>query len=116
MIGSRSIVAPARHFLDCTVHSSSQTPDAMTNDNHLTPEETLAIDCQGLTYAFSEGLESALDGVDLKLKKGDRCLLVGANGGKLVICYGYGVVCPLGSDRLLRFPSIIHCIGDAGTC
>lgn len=52
----------------------------MTTDQP-TPEEVLAIDCQGLTYAFAEGLESALDGVDLSLKKGDRCLLVGANGG-----------------------------------
>jgi ABC-type Mn2+/Zn2+ transport system ATPase subunit len=48
----------------------------------LTPEEVLAIDCTGLTYAFAEGLESALDGVDLQLSKGDRCLVVGANGGK----------------------------------
>jgi CCR4-NOT complex subunit CAF16 len=47
----------------------------------MTPEEVLAIDCTGLTYAFAEGLESALDGVDLQLKKGDRCLVVGANGG-----------------------------------
>ena len=55
----------------------------MTNpDLTPTPEETLAIDCEGLTYAFSEGLESALNGVDLKLKRGDRCLLVGANGGE----------------------------------
>lgn len=54
----------------------------MTTDIELTNEETLAIDCQGLTYAFAEGLESALDGVDLQLKKGDRCLLVGANGGQ----------------------------------
>lgn len=54
----------------------------MTIDTQLTDEETLAIDCQGLTYAFAEGLESALDGVDLQLKRGDRCLLVGANGGK----------------------------------
>lgn len=49
----------------------------------MTPEEVLAIDCTGLTYAFAEGLESALDGVDLQLKKGDRCLVVGANGGML---------------------------------
>jgi len=50
-------------------------------DQELTAEEVLAIDCQGLTYAFAEGLESALDGVDLQLKRGDRCLVVGANGG-----------------------------------
>jgi len=54
---------------------------ASTENPELTPEETLAIDCTGLTYAFAEGLESALDGVDLQLKKGDRCLVVGANGG-----------------------------------
>jgi CCR4-NOT complex subunit CAF16 len=54
---------------------------ASTTNPELTPEETLAIDCQGLTYAFAEGLESALDGVDLQLQKGDRCLVVGANGG-----------------------------------
>lgn len=56
----------------------------MTNDITLTEAETLAIDCTGLTYAFAEGLESALDGVDLQLKKGDRCLLVGANGGMYI--------------------------------
>lgn len=49
----------------------------------------LAIDCQGLTYAFSEGLESALEDVELKLERGDRCLLVGANGG------GFGTLPPV---------------------
>lgn len=57
----------------------------MANEIQMTEDETLAIDCQGLTYAFAEGLESALDGVDLSLKKGDRCLLVGANGGMLCL-------------------------------
>jgi len=61
----------------------------MTTDQapEMTPEEVLAIDCIGLEYAFAEGLESALDGVDLQLKKGDRCLLVGANGGMFLMTF-----------------------------
>lgn len=67
-----------------SILASKQT-GMTTSDSTLTAEETLAIDCEGLTYAFSEGLESALDGVDLKLKRGDRCLLVGANGGESIL-------------------------------
>lgn len=41
----------------------------------------LALDCQGLTFAFKEGAEPVLEGINLELKRGDRCLLIGANGG-----------------------------------
>ena len=46
-------------------------------------EGPLAIDCENLVYSFNPGenAESVLDGIDLKLAKGDRCLLIGANGG-----------------------------------
>lgn len=42
-----------------------------------------AIDCQDLTFAHNTGLEPVLEHVTLELQRGDRCLLVGANGGKL---------------------------------
>jgi len=71
----------SRHHRSLLFFQQSLNKMTSTENPELTPEETLAIDCTGLTYAFAEGLESALDGVDLQLKKGDRCLVVGANGG-----------------------------------
>lgn len=44
-------------------------------------DSTLAIDCQNLSFAFSEGSETVLKDINLELKRGSRCLLVGANGG-----------------------------------
>lgn len=48
--------------------------------------DPLAIDCENLVYSFNPGenAESVLDGIDLKLARGDRCLLIGANGGQSV--------------------------------
>lgn len=48
-------------------------------------DELLAIDCQDLTFSFTEGAEPVLQNVNVQLKRGDRCLLLGANGGKLLI-------------------------------
>lgn len=45
-------------------------------------DDAHTINCQDLTYSFTEGSESALTGATLQLPKGARCLLVGANGGK----------------------------------
>lgn len=43
--------------------------------------DELAIDCQSLTYSWKEGDDPVLENVNLELQKGDRCLLLGANGG-----------------------------------
>lgn len=43
--------------------------------------DQLAIDCQSLTYSWKEGDDPVLENVNLELRKGDRCLLLGANGG-----------------------------------
>ena len=44
--------------------------------------EPLAIDVQGLTYAFPGGRgDDALTDATLQLGRGSRCLLIGANGG-----------------------------------
>lgn len=43
--------------------------------------DELAIDCHSLTYSWKEGDDPVLENVDLELQKGDRCLLLGANGG-----------------------------------
>ncbi|WVF72678.1 hypothetical protein IAT40_007496 [Kwoniella sp. CBS 6097] len=48
----------------------------MTINNTDTP----ALDCQKLTYSWVEGTEPVLDNVNIELKQGDRCLLLGANG------------------------------------
>lgn len=46
------------------------------------PDE-LAIDCRDLTFSFAAtDPEPVLNGVTLQLERGDRCLLVGANGGE----------------------------------
>lgn len=44
-------------------------------------DDAHTINCQDLTYSFTEGSESALTGATLQLPRGARCLLVGANGG-----------------------------------
>jgi len=43
----------------------------------------LAIDCKDLTFSHNTGLPPVLEHVTLELQRGDRCLLVGANGGTL---------------------------------
>lgn len=45
-------------------------------------DELLALDCRDLTFSFKEGDEPVLEDVNLQLKRGDRCLLIGANGGQ----------------------------------
>lgn len=40
-----------------------------------------AIDCQDLTFAWKDGEDPVLEDINLNLVKGDRCLLLGANGG-----------------------------------
>ncbi|KAK1927015.1 P-loop containing nucleoside triphosphate hydrolase protein [Papiliotrema laurentii] len=40
----------------------------------------LGVDCQNLSFSFNEGDEPVLQGVNLQLPQGSRCLLVGANG------------------------------------
>ncbi|WVQ82024.1 hypothetical protein IAT38_004152 [Cryptococcus sp. DSM 104549] len=42
--------------------------------------DTLALDCQSLTYSWKEGDDPVLEDVTLQLERGDRCLLLGANG------------------------------------
>jgi CCR4-NOT complex subunit CAF16 len=44
--------------------------------------EVLAIDCPDLTFAWAADAEPVLDNVQLQLQRGDRCLLIGANGGE----------------------------------
>ncbi|KAK4684686.1 CCR4-NOT complex subunit CAF16, partial [Tremellales sp. Uapishka_1] len=39
-----------------------------------------AIDCQDLVYAYDPNGIPELNGVDLNLRRGDRCMLIGANG------------------------------------
>jgi ABC-type transport system involved in cytochrome bd biosynthesis fused ATPase/permease subunit len=51
-----------------------------------TEKEQLALDCVGLDFAFVTGGENVLEGINLQLGKGARCLLVGANGGEPVCC------------------------------
>lgn len=51
----------------------------------MTTPDLAAIDCQNLSFAFAEGQKPVLDGISLDLKRGDRCLLVGANGGELTV-------------------------------
>jgi CCR4-NOT complex subunit CAF16 len=41
-----------------------------------------AIDCQNLTFAWKDGIDPVLENINLELQRGDRCLLIGANGGK----------------------------------
>ena len=41
----------------------------------------LAVDCRLLSFSFDKDSEKVLEDVDLQLEPGDRCLLVGANGG-----------------------------------
>lgn len=62
-------------------------------------DDTLAIDCQDLTFAFAEGQDPVLNNVNIQLKRGDRCLLLGANGGELGIL---AVLTPAGKSTLLR--------------
>lgn len=45
------------------------------------PTNVAAIDCNKLTFAWRDGEEPVLHDMDLQLKRGDRCLLIGANGG-----------------------------------
>ncbi|ODN78989.1 hypothetical protein L202_04500 [Cryptococcus amylolentus CBS 6039] len=39
-----------------------------------------ALDVRDLTYSWKEGDDPVLQGVEIQLKKGERCLLLGANG------------------------------------
>jgi CCR4-NOT complex subunit CAF16 len=48
-------------------------------------DEQFTINCTGLDFAFKEGGENVLEGIDLQLEKGSRCLLVGANGGEYLV-------------------------------
>ncbi|ORX38627.1 P-loop containing nucleoside triphosphate hydrolase protein [Kockovaella imperatae] len=43
-------------------------------------ESHLAIDCHKLDFSWNQDSELVLEGVDLNLGKGSRCLLIGANG------------------------------------
>ena len=45
----------------------------------------LAIDCRLLTFSFDKDSDKVLEDVDLQLEPGDRCLLVGANGGMYLV-------------------------------
>ena len=55
---------------------------AMGSTSAAKGDGTLAIDCQKLDFAFNAEGETVLNGVDLQLERGSRCLLIGANGGE----------------------------------
>lgn len=56
----------------------------MTKASRELPDPSLqAIDCRELFFSFTEGAETVLQGVNLQLEQGSRCLLVGANGGTI---------------------------------
>jgi ABC-type transport system involved in cytochrome bd biosynthesis fused ATPase/permease subunit len=76
-------ILPAGTAISRISNTNTNAPKHLHHTMTVPTSEHPAIDCQGLTYAFSEGLESALENVDLKLERGDRALLVGANGGEL---------------------------------
>jgi ABC-type multidrug transport system fused ATPase/permease subunit len=75
------------HLCLSTLHLDRTIPHLLYNHIKMvaktTPNdpELLAIDCQDLRYTFEGASETVLSGIDLQLKQGDRCLLVGANGG-----------------------------------
>lgn len=56
-------------------------PASHSNGGTGSHDPLLAIDCQDLTFSWKEGDDPVLEDVNLKLRKGDRCLLIGANGG-----------------------------------
>ena len=43
-------------------------------------DESAAIHVQNLTFAYDKSMEPTLKDLNLKLPKGSRCLLIGANG------------------------------------
>lgn len=63
------------------IPSSSLPSSTMARTQSLPDPSVHAIDCRDLSFAFAEGQETVLQGVDLQLEQGSRCLLVGANGG-----------------------------------
>ncbi|KAN0060592.1 CCR4-NOT regulatory complex component [Thecaphora frezii] len=54
--------------------TAAAAPDAMDVD------EVLAVDVPDLTFSFAPHLPPALEHCNLQLRKGSRCLLIGANG------------------------------------
>ncbi|SPO42084.1 related to ATP-binding cassette (ABC) transporter [Pseudozyma flocculosa] len=50
------------------------------DDAPMDVDEVLAVDVPDLTFTFRSDLPPALEHCDLKLRRGSRCLLIGANG------------------------------------
>jgi hypothetical protein len=68
-------------ILSFLIHPRASIMSQRLGTSSVVHDDEHTINCQDLTYSFSEGSESALTGATLQLPRGARCLLVGANGG-----------------------------------